>query len=71
MVKIRQQRSDGRRPTPFKLQLKGQVDPAHLRHFVSLDLRRDGQTLQVENHEVIARCPNGLAGPGGARGGRR
>ena len=63
MVKIRQQpRPDGRRPTPFKLQLKGQVDPAHLRHFVSLDLRRDGQTLQVENHEVIAPVPTGWPG---------
>ena len=73
VVKIRQQpRSDGRRPTPFKLQLKGQVDPAHLRHFVSLDLRRDGQTLQVENHEVIAPVPQRAGrGRGGARGGRR
>ena len=73
VVKIRQQpRPDGRRPTPFKLQLKGQVDPAHLRHFVSLDLRRDGQTLQVENHEVIAPVPQRAGrGRGGARGGRR
>ena len=57
---------------PRSLQLKGQVDPAHLRHFVSLDLRRDGQTLQVENHEVIAPVPQRAGrGRGGARGGRR
>ena len=62
VVKIRQQpRPDGRRPTPFKLQLKGQVDPAHLRHFVSLDLRRDGRPCRSRT-TVIAQCPNGLAG---------
>ncbi|MFZ9148209.1 hypothetical protein [Vulcanococcus sp.] len=71
VVKIRQQpRADGSRPTPFKLQLKGQVDPAHLRHFVSLDLRRQGQSLQVENHEVIAPVPQ-RAGKGKGPRGRR
>jgi len=43
VVKIRQQpRADGSRPTPFKLQLKGEIPPDHLRHFVALDLRRQG-----------------------------
>lgn len=54
VVKIRQQpRADGSRPTPFKLQLKGEIPPDHLRHFVALDLRRQGQLLQLERHEVI------------------
>ncbi|WP_411868139.1 hypothetical protein [Vulcanococcus limneticus] len=86
VVKIRQQpRSDGSRPTPFKLQLQGQIPLEHLRHFVSLDLRRQGQALTLEAFEVIAPIPQrgnrgGKAkgrggrpgGPGGApgRGGR-
>ena len=72
VVKIRQQpRADGSRPTPFKLQLKGQIPPEHLRHFVSLDLRRQGQDLALEQHEVIAPVPQrgGKGRPG--RGGRR
>ena len=55
VVKIRQQpRPDGSRPTPFKLQLRGEVPLEHLRHFVSLDLRRQGQRLVLEKLEVIA-----------------
>jgi hypothetical protein len=75
VVKIRQQpRADGSRPTPFKLQLKGEIPPDHLRHFVALDLRRQGQSLQLESHEVIGpvaqRAGKGR-GPrhGGPRGG--
>ena len=75
VVKIRQQpRADGSRPTPFKLQLKGEIPPDHLRHFVALDLRRQGQSLQLERHEVIGpvaqRAGKGR-GPrhGGPRGG--
>ena len=72
MVKIRQQpRADGSRPTPFKLQLRGEIAAEHLRHFVSLDLRRQGQQLQVEEHEVIAPVPQrGGKGGGPGRGGR-
>ncbi len=72
VVKIRQQpRPDGTRPTPFKLQLRGEIAPEHLRHFVSLELRRHGQQLQLEQHEVIAPVPQ-RAGRGRtpARGGR-
>ena len=75
VVKIRQQpRPDGSRPTPFKLQLKGEIPLESLRHFVSLDLRRQGQFLQLERHEVIAPMPQrgnrggkgrGSAGKGG------
>ena len=73
VVKIRQQpRPDGSRPTPFKLQLKGAIPPESLRHFVALDLRRHGQELHLEQHEVIGPIPQrGGKGRGGrpARGG--
>ncbi len=78
VVKIRQlPRPDGSRPTPFKLQLKGEIPLESLRHFVALDLRRQGQLLQLERHEVIAPMPQrgnrggkgrGSAGKGGGRG---
>jgi hypothetical protein len=78
VVKIRQlPRPDGSRPTPFKLQLKGEIPLESLRHFVALDLRRQGQLLQVERHEVIAPMPQrgnrggkgrGSAGKGGGGG---
>jgi hypothetical protein len=80
VVKIRQlPRPDGSRPTPFKLQLKGEIPLESLRHFVALDLRRQGQVLQLERHEVIAPMPQrgnrggkgrGSAGKGGGGGGR-
>jgi hypothetical protein len=54
VVKVRQKpRADGSRPNPFKLQLHGEVPLEHLRHFVSLDLRRQGQALNLEKLEVI------------------
>ena len=79
VVKIRQQpRPDGSRPTPFKLQLKGQIPPENLRHFVALDLRRHGQELHLEQHEVIGPVPQrggkgrgGRPGPGPDAGGER
>jgi len=55
VVKVRQlPRPDGSKPVPFKLQIKGQIPLEHLRHFVALDLRRQGQELQLEGLEVIA-----------------
>jgi hypothetical protein len=55
VVKIRQlPRGDGQRPAPFKLQLRGELPLEHLRHFVALDLRRQGQMLQLERFEVLA-----------------
>ncbi len=68
VVKVRQlPRPDGFRPLPFKLQLSGEIELAHLRHFVSLDVRRQGQILQVQSAEVIAPMPTrGGKGRGGA-----
>lgn len=71
VVKVRQKpRADGSRPLPFKLQLKGEIPLDQLRHFVSLDVRRQAQELHVESHELIAPMPTrGGKGRGGARKG--
>jgi hypothetical protein len=70
VIKVRQQpRPDGHRPVPFKLQLRGEIPLEHLRHFVSLDLRRQGQQLAVERFEVIG--PLATRGNRGGRAGRR
>ncbi|WP_254938049.1 hypothetical protein [Cyanobium sp. Morenito 9A2] len=69
VIKVRQMpRPDGSRPTPFKLQLKGTVPMEHLRHFVSLDVRRTGQQLHMERFEVIAPMPQRGNRGGKARG---
>ena len=76
VIKVRQQpRHDGNRPVHFKLQLRGDIPLEHLRHFVSLDLRRQGQQLAVERFEVIGPvAERGNRGgkarrPGGDKGG--
>lgn len=75
VVKVRQKpRADGSRPVPFKLQLKGEIPLEHLRHFVSLDLRRQGPALQLERFDVLAPvAQRGNRGGKGRRdaGGRR
>ncbi len=64
VVKVRQkQRSDRTRSLPFKLQLKGSIPLQNLRSFVSLKMRRRGQELHLEDHEII--------GPISTRGGRK
>ena len=69
VVKVRQQpRADGSRPLPFKLQVKGELPLEHLRHFVSLDVRRQGQQLHLESHEVIAPMPTRGGKSLGSRG---
>ncbi len=73
VIKVRQQpRADGSRPVPFKLQLKGEIPLEHLRHFVSLDLRRLGQQLTLETLEVLEPvAQRGNRGGKGRRGGER
>ena len=69
VVKVRQlPRPDGQRPTPFKLQIRGEVPLEHLRHFIALDLRRQGQLLQLEAIEVLA--PVNQRGNRGGKGRR-
>jgi len=78
VVKVRvMPRPDGSRPVPFKLQLKGEVPLEHLRHFVALNLRRQGQLLQMESFEVIGpvaqrgnRGGKGRRDGGSAKGGK-
>ena len=78
VVKVRQMpRPDGSRPVPFKLQLKGDLPLEHLRHFVALNLRRQGQVLQLETFEVIGpvaqrgnRGGKGRRDGGSAKGGK-
>jgi len=70
VIKVRQQpRPDGSRPVPFKLQLKGEIPLVHLRHFVALDLRRQGQHLCLEQLEVVGPLPQ--RGNRGGKGQRR
>jgi hypothetical protein len=73
VIKVRQlPRADGQRPAPFKLQLRGEIPLEHLRHFVAIDARRQGEQLQVERFEVIAPVvQRGNRGGKGRRDGRR
>ncbi len=73
VVKVRVlPKADGSRPTPFKVQLKGQVPLEHLRHFVSLEVRRRGQELHVESLDVLAPVnQRGNRGGKGRRGNER
>ena len=67
VVKVRQlPRADGSKPVPFKLQLKGEIPLEHLRHFVALDMRRQGQDVHLERFEVI-----GPVAQRGTRGGKK
>jgi hypothetical protein len=66
VIKVRQKpRADGTRVQPFKLQLRGQIPLEHLRHFVSLDLRRRANLLELERFEVL-----GPVAQRGNRGGK-
>ena len=70
VIKIRQlARADGNRPQPFKLQIKGEVPPVALRHFVAAELRRAGQDLTLEDLDVIGPIPR-QQGRRGSRAGR-
>ncbi len=58
VIKVRQRKkSDGSRPAPFKLKLKGEIPLTLLRRFLSLDMRRKDQTLYVESYEDIGTIP--------------
>jgi hypothetical protein len=73
VVKVRQlPRADGTRSNPFKLHLSGSVPLEHLRHFISIDGRRQGSELAIERFEVIAELPQrGNRGGKARRGGER
>ena len=71
VVKIRQQDrvNTSKRARNFKLALHGVVPSRALRHFLNLDLKRHGQSLHVENYDVIQSMTRGRFGRGqGGRG---
>ena len=54
VVKIRQKpRNHKKKAIPFKINLKGKVPINHLKHFISLDVRRIDYQLVVEDFQVI------------------
>ncbi len=54
VLRIRQKpRSQGKKKFPFKINLKGEIPISSLRSFVSLNVRRLGQQLYVEESEII------------------
>jgi len=54
VVKIRQKpRKNSNKNFPFKLKLKGEIPLEFLRNFVSLDVRRKGQILYVEDNQIL------------------
>ncbi len=58
IIKIRQKpRDENSRALPFKLNLKGNLPFEHLRHFVSLEVRRERQQLRLEKYDVIGPMP--------------
>jgi len=64
IIRIRQKaKNNGKRQSPFKLYLKGDLPIDKLRNFVELHVRRKGQELHVENFDFI--------GPIATRGGKK
>ena len=55
VVKIRQKpRNQQKKALPFKVNLKGEIPINYLKHFVSLDVRRFGHQLFVEDFQIIS-----------------
>ena len=51
---IRQKpRNQQKKALPFKVNLKGEVPINYLKHFISLDVRRVGFQLVVEDFQII------------------
>jgi len=70
LIKIRQQPQDSsKRPRSFKLMLHGIVPRRVLHHFLSVDLKRRGQSLHTEHYDVIQ--PMNRGRPGRGPGGRK
>ncbi len=54
VVKIRQKpKRNQKKPFPFKIKLKGVIPLDFLRNFVSLDVRRKGQVLYLEENVIF------------------
>jgi len=58
VIKIRQKpRNHQKKALPFKVNLKGEIPINNLKHFVSLDVRRVGYQLFVEDFQIIGPIP--------------
>ncbi len=58
VIKIRQKpRNQQKKALPFKVNLKGEVPPNYLKHFISLDVRRVDYELFVEDFQIIGPIP--------------
>jgi len=54
VIKIRQKpRNQQKKVLPFKVNLKGEIPINYLKHFISLDVRRVGYQLLVEDFQII------------------
>ena len=54
VIKIRQKpRNRQKRSLPFKINLKGEIPINYLKHFISLDVRRVGYQLLIEDSKII------------------
>ena len=54
VIKIRQKpRNQQKKALPFKVNLKGEIPINYLKHFISLDVRRVGYQLLVEDFQII------------------
>ena len=58
IIKIRQKpRNKQKKALPFKVNLSGEVPINYLKHFISLDVRRDEYQLLVEDFQIIGPIP--------------
>ena len=54
VIKIRQKpRNQQKKALPFKVNLKGEVPINYLKHFISLDVRRVGYQLLIEDFKIL------------------
>tara|TARA_Y100001968_G_C19452764_1_gene769932 strand:+ start:1529 stop:2188 length:660 start_codon:yes stop_codon:yes gene_type:complete len=68
VIKVRQRpRSQTRKNLPFKLLIKGNLSLDFLRNFVSLEVKRQGQNLFLENYQIIGPVPKKNSKKGGQR----
>ena len=62
VLKIRQKaRPNAKTALPFKVFLKGKIPLENLRNFLSLNVRRKGQILELEDYELIGPIPKKIS----------
>ena len=59
IIKIRQKpRKTNKKLLPFKIRINGRIPRENLQSFISLDVRRVGENLTMENYEIIGAMPD-------------